>query len=153
MKRSSVDICSEEQDLGRKQKRNEEQRERYDADKRHAQYDEDKEREKIDNDAQRFRDYVDSHLVFDVCAICAFEGPSVDFYLLDDLMEFVEQSNYVKSFVEYCSKLSLGSSQDKAFLLAIENEFSDNGFYERFQQNMWRMLSRNKTQKEGVNSI
>ena len=46
LKRSSVDICSDEEDLVRKQKRNEEQRERYDADKRYAQHDEDKEREK-----------------------------------------------------------------------------------------------------------
>ena len=46
LKRSSVDICSDEEEFVRKQKRNEEQRKRYDADKRHAQRDEDKEREK-----------------------------------------------------------------------------------------------------------
>jgi hypothetical protein len=74
LKRPSSEIRVEEEDYARKQKRNEARNERYDPDKRHAQYDEDKEREKIDNDAQRFRDYVDGHLVFDVCAIVYIIG-------------------------------------------------------------------------------
>ena len=66
-KRPSLYIRIEEENFVRKQKRNEEQKERCDEEKSRAEYNEDKEREKIDDDAQHFRDFVDCHLVFDVC--------------------------------------------------------------------------------------
>jgi hypothetical protein len=109
--------CDVEADNVRKRKRNEEQNKRYDAEKRRADYTANKQREKIDEDAQRFRNYVDGYLVFEVCCICAFEGSVVDFVPLDDVMDLLEKTKYVKSFVDYCNKLSRGNSQDKSFFV------------------------------------
>ena len=39
-------------------------------------------RDLIDNDAEKFREYVNDSMAFAVCAICAYEGPSVQFVLL-----------------------------------------------------------------------
>jgi hypothetical protein len=52
----------------------------------------------MDEDAQRFRSYVDGHLVFEVCCICAFEGPAVEFVALDDVMDLLEKSNFCEVF-------------------------------------------------------
>jgi hypothetical protein len=68
--------CDVDRNLVRKRKRNEVRNERYESSERHKTYiankDKNKQREKIDSDAQRFRSYVDDHLVFGVCCICAF---------------------------------------------------------------------------------
>jgi hypothetical protein len=130
--------CGVDGNMVRKRKRNEVQNERYEATKRHDNYiankDGNKQREKTDADAQHFRSYVDDFLVFEVCCICAFEGPGVEFVPLDDVMDLLEKTKYVKSFVDYCNKLSRGNSQDKSFLLAIQSEFSDDGVLKGFSK-------------------
>ena len=62
--------------------------------------------DKVDNDAAEFRKYVDDHLVFEVCGICAYEGPAVQFVELEDMRELMESGLYFKSFSDYCYKLS-----------------------------------------------
>ena len=73
----------------------------------------------------------------------------MEFCHLDELMDFVEQSNYAKSFVQYCSKLSLGSTQDKAFLVAIQNEFSDYGILRGFNKVCSECCRELKRKKKG----
>ena len=117
-----------------KRKRNDERIERYDAEKRRDVYIEKKKLDKIDEDAQRYRSYVDDYLTFEVCCVCAFEGPGVDFVALDDVMDYFEESKYTKSFVDYCVKLSHGTSCDKLFCLALKAELNDLGLLKDFDK-------------------
>ena len=135
----------------RKRKRNVAKDDVYDAVKRHEASSENKHHEKMDEDAECFRNYVDGHLVFEVCCICGFEGPVVEFVALDDVMDFLEKANYVKSFVDYCNKLSRGKSQDKCFLLAIESEFTKEGVLRGFRKlcgECFREMRSKKTSKK-----
>jgi hypothetical protein len=132
--------------------------EKYDSEKRRELYKLEKKIEKIDEDAQRYRNYVDGNLVFDVCCVCAFEGPSVDFVPIDEVMDCLENSNYTKSFLEYCIKLSHGNSRDKLFCSALKAELNDLGLLQGFtkvcgecyrQMNRKRCRAKQFTSDEG----
>ena len=69
----------------------------------------------------------DNNLIFNICAICAYEGPVSEFDLICEFATEIEKAKFSECYNSYLARLHSGDHYDQVFATALTEELNDAG--------------------------